>query len=262
MEIQSGEIIQLACDHWIGTPGDIEFNHRIHRETMVNRKRWINVLDGLDASTICSNTPLTLFCYTHVLYDNMDRLVSILRQINGPFSLYFHNSDHAFARSHYLELMQIPSLTTIHSQNNTVPEVVSLPIGIANSQWIHGNREVFESIMHAPPTRDLGIYFHFNVDTNREKRVACQNIIAQKGVPWSPAMDFAEYLSFLARHRYCIAPDGNGLDTHRFWECVYLGVIPIVVRSELIRPLGIRVVVLDSWDDLDVDALNRQYMAQ
>jgi hypothetical protein len=254
MEIQSGEMFQLACDYWIGTRGDIEYNPRIRHETATNPERWIDLLVGLDAP-IAPNRPLRLFCYTHVLQSHLGHLMSVLRQIHGPFSLYFHNSDDAFCRSHYLELATLPNLTTIHSQNNTVPEVVPLPIGLANSQWGHGKREVLQSVMDSPPTRDLGVYFHFNVDTNREKRARCKTILTQKGLSWSPAMAFEEYIPFLARHRYCITPDGNGLDTHRFWECVYLGVVPIVVKSELIRPSGIEYVQLDSWDDLDVHAM-------
>jgi hypothetical protein len=36
---------------------------------------------------------------------------------------------------------------------------------------------------------------------------------------------------------------------------IYLGVTPIVVKSELIRPPGLQCIELVSWDELDIDAL-------
>ena len=43
---------------------------------------------------------------------------------------------------------------------------------------------------------------------------------------------YKEYLEELAQYRYCLCVRGNGLDTHRFWEALYLGVIPIVINNE------------------------------
>jgi hypothetical protein len=35
----------------------------------------------------------------------------------------------------------------------------------------------------------------------------------------------------MAQWRFCVSPPGNGIDCHRTWEALYLGVIPVVAPS-------------------------------
>lgn len=39
------------------------------------------------------------------------------------------------------------------------------------------------------------------------------------------------YAELVKKHRYVLCPRGNGLDTHRFWEALYRGAIPIIEKS-------------------------------
>lgn len=51
--------------------------------------------------------------------------------------------------------------------------------------------------------------------------------------------------------KFIACPRGNGTDTHRFWETLYRGSIPVVKRSkwsESIAEIGIPMVQLNSWD--------------
>eukprot|EP00808_Paulinella_micropora_P021820 g8742.t1 len=50
---------------------------------------------------------------------------------------------------------------------------------------------------------------------------------------------------------FALAPRGNGLDTHRFWEMLFLGTIPVVESSSL-DPLytGLPVLILKQWTQL------------
>ena len=42
---------------------------------------------------------------------------------------------------------------------------------------------------------------------------------------------YPESLAELSAYRFCFCIRGNGLDTHRFWESLYLGVIPVVLQT-------------------------------
>lgn len=56
----------------------------------------------------------------------------------------------------------------------------------------------------------------------------------------------ADYLEKLGRHRFSLAPPGNGLDTHRAWESLYLGTLPLVQDSPVTRAFaGIRIMQQD-----------------
>ena len=51
--------------------------------------------------------------------------------------------------------------------------------------------------------------------------------------------------------KFIACPRGNGTDTHRFWESLYRGSIPVVKRSswsQSINQLGIPMLELNSWD--------------
>ena len=63
-----------------------------------------------------------------------------------------------------------------------------------------------------------------------------------------------------------LCPRGNGMDTHRFWECLLLGAIPVVLESDhcarLAREMKLPVVTIKHWSDLrDRDSLVEQLMS-
>jgi hypothetical protein len=37
-------------------------------------------------------------------------------------------------------------------------------------------------------------------------------------------------------HRFVLCPPGNGVDTHRMWEVLLAGAIPVVLRSQAMTP--------------------------
>ena len=46
------------------------------------------------------------------------------------------------------------------------------------------------------------------------------------------------------------SPAGNGIDCHRTWEALYLGAVPVVLRSEYFGERNWPVLVVDSWSEL------------
>ena len=71
-----------------------------------------------------------------------------------------------------------------------------------------------------------------------------------------------QYCSNLARHKFAFSPEGNGVDTYRTWECLYLGVIPVVQKSEVtawFSDLPILELTEDEWKNLDAEFLGRKY---
>ena len=65
--------------------------------------------------------------------------------------------------------------------------------------------------------------------------------------------------------RYALCPRGCGVDTHRFYECIYLGCIPIVVRTHkvfdrLYAPdTGFPCLVVERWADVTGELLDQSY---
>ncbi|NBP57062.1 hypothetical protein EBU71_11130 [bacterium] len=165
----------------------------------------------------------------------MEELIQTLNTLQKPFQLIFHNSDYNFEMKHLILFDKLPLLTSIYTQNMNVkhPKVYPLPIGLANSMWTHGNPDIHKEVFELHIPKDKHIYFNFNINTNAVKRSECYDAIKNIGIPWSESLPYREYLKELKRHKFAICPEGNGIDTHRFYECLYMKVIPICKRNIL-----------------------------
>ena len=99
-----------------------------------------------------------------------------------------------------------------------------------------------------------GIYFFFSLGTH-PSRQECYHALRNR-LEFNQPRAREDYFVELKRHRYAICPRGNGLDTHRLWECLYLDVIPIMLKTDSVNIGNLPVIYVDSWDDLDTTFLN------
>jgi hypothetical protein len=102
------------------------------------------------------------------------------------------------------------------------------------------------------------IYFNFNVDTNKTKRMRCFDSLKNK-IEWLKNVTPSENIVRLSHYSFCICPEGHGVDTHRLWEALYLKTVPVVIKSDftsILQKNNIPLVVLNSWDDFNLDDLN------
>ncbi|QXD31053.1 DUF6492 family protein [Candidatus Pelagisphaera phototrophica] len=255
----TGEKIQFSCDHFVGTDEDFRFNPNVAQY----KNRFIYL--GNNANI---DNKLLVFCYTHLL-GNIEKLVRTLKGLQNPFKLVLHNSDGSFDRKHIILFEKLPLLQCIYAQNINVEDekVFPLPIGLANSQWTHGNSKIHQTVYDMPIEKSKVIYFNFSKNTNKIKRVRCYNDIIKKGITWNNNIPYKEYLIELKRHKFAICPEGNGIDTHRFWECLYMNTIPICLKNKITEHYKkyFPLILLDDWKELDVSklsysAINHQYL--
>jgi len=239
--IITGEKIQEQCDIYLGELNDFKYNPRIARQST----KCLNIC----SITNSWNNPHTIFVYAHRLME----FIKILPYLQNDFILVSHNSDENIHEK-YLRILEHPKLIRWYAQNVMMrhPKLELIPIGIANSMWPHGNLTTFQRVIQTCPSKTKTIYFYFSLKTNYDKRSECKGILEKKGLIFEkPQASFEAYLRHLATHKYAICPPGNGIDSHRIWECFYLGVIPIVKRSVFTELLSKQIpcVILDSWSD-------------
>jgi hypothetical protein len=180
--------------------------------------------------------------------------------MKNPFKLIFHNSDNAFNKNHLILFNKLPLLIHIYTQNCNIIEnrVSYLPIGLGNSQWPHGSSSIHREVYNKNIEKTKEIYFNFNIKTNKNKRQKCFNIIEEKGIYWNDNLPYKKYLLELKKHKYAICPEGNGIDTHRFWECLYMNTIPICVKNKLTEYYKqyFPIIVLNDWEELNITQLD------
>jgi hypothetical protein len=126
------------------------------------------------------------------------------------------------------------------------PSVISLPLGITNDcadspiHKIYGNiHQMWEASRSPQVFRGLA-YANFVVDTYPKLRAPLMNKLST--CDWvtvgttTPTLDGRrKYLDDIRNHKFTFCPRGNGIDTHRLWETLYVGGIPIVVRHRALR---------------------------
>jgi hypothetical protein len=250
MDIVSGEKIQELADKYVGFGRDFEQNPRI---TGQHNKHVI--FEHIINTSAISND-LVIFCYGH----NINNFATVVDSFINPFVLITHNSDQNVENSPAVNhILNNTNLVRWYAQNVNYrhTKLYFLPIGIANSMWPHGNISALKNCIENKE-KTSEIYMHFEMSTNYYKRYPCFVTLSAK-VEFLQKTDPHSNLRRMAKYKYCICPEGNGLDTHRLWEAYYLRVVPILLRSthtEILREQsGLPMILLDSWSDFDMAKL-------
>jgi hypothetical protein len=234
----TGERIQSIADIYLGTADDFIFNPLIMEQ--IDKHQLIHEI------TEPFDNPPILFLYPH----RLELFVERLHHFVNPFVLITHNSDYNLLEDNPMikRVLASPLLKCWWGQNLCFvhPKMRPLPIGIANSMWEHGNLEYYRNI-NLEKTED--VYFNFNIATSPEKREVCEKAISQRMLPM---VSVKENVARLAKYRRCICPEGNGMDTHRLWEAMYLNCCPIVLETPFIKTLahymeGLPIIIVKSW---------------
>jgi hypothetical protein len=85
---------------------------------------------------------------------------------------------------------------------------------------------------------------------------ACANASTELEHVWN----VERYLFEMMQFKFVLSPVGNGVDTHRTWEALLAGSIPIVESS--VRDImyeGLPVLIVNSWGHLNLQLLQSAY---
>ncbi len=150
-------------------------------------------------------------------------------------------------------------------QNISIP----IPLGITNMgvdgpfHNLLGDPELFlradedsDFLTHFEPT----IYANFSVANNIRTRGELMKVLSSLPRPIRVEFSIPEftksarlkYLDNCRRSAFVVCPEGNGFDTHRLWETLYMGGVPVVRKNNYISPLiaGLPVLQVRNWAEL------------
>jgi|FAXJ01.1.fsa_nt_gi hypothetical protein len=163
-----------------------------------------------------------------------------------------------------------PNVSCWFAQNVACHEdrLHAIPIGIENAQ-----RKEFHH--HDKPKRLLAqmakektcknlVYLNCSAWTNTDERMPLYKHLESK--PWVTTIknpnifNFDEYIFNIHRHKFVACPSGNGIDTHRTWESLYLDSIPIEKKNfNNAFWADLPICFVNNWEDIDEDFLNAEY---
>lgn len=197
-----------------------------------------------------------------------------------PFILVSHNGDGSITNnptridkfnSNDVDFKNINlphNLIKWYSQNVDVvhEKVISIPIGLENSQWfpeIQKEQKILDISKKQPIYKNL-LYINHNISTNPKERSSPYEYFKNKS--WTTLVhgyngrNFDQYLNDIHSHKFVLCPEGNGIDTHRTWETLYIGSIPIEKRNKNnIFYIDLPICFVDKWEDISEDFLNFEY---
>jgi hypothetical protein len=197
------------------------------------------------------------YCHTHDVKGLLEA-----KKNDPPYILITHNSD--------AEVNIVPPSNVIRwfAQNVNIvdPRIESIPIGLENNKWFPEERkkERMHEISLIPKPKKNLVYLNHNVKTHPERKKLYPMfedktwVTAEKGVN---GKGFDHYINNVRSHMFSFCPRGNGIDTHRTWECLYMGTIPIEKRNinnQFYTDLPICFV--DEWEEVTEDFLAKEYI--
>ena len=111
------------------------------------------------------------------------------------------------------------------------------------------------------------LYFNFTVQTTNNPLYSSHKNIRRdvkanllKNFKWVENEEFEEYIKTLEKYKFCVCPPGRGIDTHRCWEALMVGTIPIVLSSSLNSLyINLPVLVLENLNIITEAYLNKEY---
>jgi hypothetical protein len=188
--------------------------------------------------------------------------IEIAPKIKNKFSVITAQTDPGVDAS-YVKLLP-DNLVTWWSINVHVDhsKIKPIPLGLQNLHWryngnIQSDPETYKK--YQPNPKEKKILGSFSVQNNHHERSTCLN--AAKKINCDFRMFKSEdrknesyvddYFNTVSRYKFVLCPWGAGIDTHRLWETLYLGSIPITRRHRVYRDFeDFPILFLDDWLEL------------
>ena len=269
----------IAIDFWI-KHSNILIEHNNKEDLYLNK---------INEISIDKNEPIVIFLKTDLLLNYFELLFSLeypfilITASNDdhcpPYLKYPPEDNHDIIRME--ALLEKPELVFWFAKNPCIKhrKLSAYPLG-PKWQWkttrFFGedktkHLKIYNSLCKTPKQSLLSnkkklLYFNFNQTSNNPLYSPHKNIRHTikneviKRFPWNKNEPFEKYMNILSEYKFCISPPGRGIDTHRCWEALMMGTIPLLSPTPIDDILkDLPVIIIDDWKIVTEDFLNKQY---
>jgi len=144
-----------------------------------------------------------------------------------------------------------------------------IPIGLENSRWFKKDKKILklqEIVKTEKKIKNL-VYLNLNLSVKHNANIRQPIYVMLRDRHYvtteygKNGIDFNNYLNNLYNHKFVISPEGNGIDTHRTWESMYINTIPIEKRNinnQFYTDLPICFV--NEWEEITEEFLENEYV--
>jgi len=196
-----------------------------------------------------------IFCNSDFLKD-LFILLQKIQNLNN-LKLITHQTDLAITKSLFLKkpacISEWYSINVAYEHEKLIP----IPIGIAN-EYSPKNLQIKDLNFKSFKNKNHKLYINFNQNTNHKKRDGVYGTYKKKN--WAVVKDsnlsIKEYNLDLQNFLFILSPWGNGVDTHRFWEALYSGSIPVTkFHQTYTASYNLPVLFVDDINNIEYEML-------
>ncbi len=200
--------------------------------------------------------------FTHT--GNLENLFFLLKNLDKSFNLILitHQADTMITKKLFDKKPECINnwfaLNVEYKNNNLIP----LPLGIAND-YSYKKNIVSKDLLHDINEKNIYdkkvlVYVNFNENTNKKERSWIKPYFNK--IDWAEVeednLSIKQYADKIKNASFVICPWGNGVDSHRIWETLFLGSIPIVKNHTTFNNLkGLPIFFVDDFKELTEEKL-------
>ena len=192
-----------------------------------------------------------IFCNTYFIKDLFAKIEHIGNLKN--LKLITNQTDHSITKELFkLKPTCISEWYSININFNS-PDLIPIPLGLSNENEKNLNKKHFSKLKENK-NKIYKIYINFQKNTNYIKRN--KHIKKFKNKTFihidEPNLQLDVYAEKLNSYKFILCPVGNGIDTHRVWESLYAGSVPIVQKHISMSTLeNLNAIQIDDFSNID-----------
>jgi len=192
----------------------------------------------------------------------------VLTEMKKPFVLITTDGDHNVPSRvrDFQKILDSPLCTAWYTQNydgsSHHPKLIPVPIGfdLHTKRYGYWGNVLSVNLAHMLALRRRGLKNErrnqtlylppWNPKTHTD-RPAVETAIECIPHVRGPSMNISDLWESYTNYKFSLAPRGNGIDTHRMWEMLFFGIVPITLTSSIdVLFEGLPVIVVQNYTDI------------
>lgn len=190
-----------------------------------------------------------IFCNADFVEIFFEFLKSI--KYKNQFKLLTCQSDKKIKNNVYKKKPDTISHWFTVNTNLNKDDLIPIPFGIANAKF--DKNVTYDDLINFKTINNKkfdSLYINFNLNTNYFHRIKAKKSLSKSKLSRVETnLSFNQYLKSIHEHKFVLCPWGNGFETHRFWEVIYSGGIPVTKSNPSYKKLNLfPCILLEKYD--------------
>jgi hypothetical protein len=210
--------------------------------------------------------------------DTIRELFQHLKFSSRSYILITHGSDYYVSRELFDQ--RPPCIKKWYAENTDYehPDLIPIPIGLAPHELPEKNNHHWDvswfvdekniEILCNKQKNKRVIYCTWNYINNPPKRTGILKTLEKNGIEYlwdrygepegvGEYKGWQDYLETSSQYMFHISPEGNGFDSHRTWDALYMNCMPIVIKHTIFKSFSeLPIIQLNNWSELTYELLD------